>query len=295
MLALAAYLEGSKSMRIARIGNAGQEKPAVVSGDEYILVDSLISDWSRETLEAGALATVTAADLSALPRVAKGSTRIGSPINRPTKVICVGLNYLGHIKETNADTPAEPVIFMKAPDSVVGPNDDVVIPPNSLATDYEVELAIVIGKRALYLGSPEESSAHILGYTISQDVSERHWQIERSGQWVKGKSFPTFNPIGPEIVSGDEINPSNLRLWCSVNGVMKQDSNTDDLLFGIDHIVWYISQFMELFPGDVINTGTPFGVGLGFKPPVYLAVGDSIKTGIEGIGEISNKCVEFGR
>jgi 2-keto-4-pentenoate hydratase/2-oxohepta-3-ene-1,7-dioic acid hydratase in catechol pathway len=295
MLALAAYLEGSKSMRIARIGNAGQEKPAVVSGDEYILVDSLISDWSRETLEAGALATVTAADLSALPRVAKGSTRIGSPINRPTKVICVGLNYLGHIKETNADTPAEPVIFMKAPDSVVGPNDDVVIPPNSLATDYEVELAIVIGKRALYLGSPEESSAHILGYTISQDVSERHWQIERSGQWVKGKSFPTFNPIGPEIVSGDEINPSNLRLWCSVNGVMKQDSNTDDLLFGIDHIVWYISQFMELFPGDVINTGTPFGVGLGFKPPVYLAVGDSIKTGIEGIGEISNKCVEFRR
>jgi 2-keto-4-pentenoate hydratase/2-oxohepta-3-ene-1,7-dioic acid hydratase in catechol pathway len=295
MLALAAYLEGSKSMRIARIGDAGQEKPAVVSGDEYILVDSLISDWSRETLEAGALATVTAADLSALPRVAKGSTRIGSPINRPTKVICVGLNYLGHIKETNADTPAEPVIFMKAPDSVVGPNDDVVIPPNSLATDYEVELAIVIGKRALYLGSPEESSAHILGYTISQDVSERHWQIERSGQWVKGKSFPTFNPIGPEIVSGDEINPSNLRLWCSVNGVMKQDSNTDDLLFGIDHIVWYISQFMELFPGDVINTGTPFGVGLGFKPPVYLAVGDSIKTGIEGIGEISNKCVEFRR
>ena len=280
-------------MRIARIGSAGHEKPAVVLGDEYILVDSLISDWSRETLEAGAMATVAAADLYGLPRVAKGSTRIGSPINRPTKVICVGLNYLGHIKETNADTPAEPVIFMKAPDSVVGPNDDIVIPPNSLATDYEVELAIVIGKRALYLNSPADSKSHILGYTISQDVSERHWQIERSGQWVKGKSFPTFNPIGPEIVSGDEINPSNLRLWCSVNGVMKQDSNTDDLLFGIDHIVWYISQFMELFPGDVINTGTPFGVGLGFKPPVYLAVGDAVKTGIEGIGEISNNCVAY--
>jgi 2-keto-4-pentenoate hydratase/2-oxohepta-3-ene-1,7-dioic acid hydratase in catechol pathway len=280
-------------MRIARIGDVGREKPAVVQGDHYIMVDSLISDWSRETLEAGAMATVAAADLASLPRAAKGSVRIGSPINRPTKVICVGLNYLGHIKETNADTPAEPVIFMKAPDSVVGPNDDVVIPPNSLATDYEVELAIVIGKRALYLGSPEESSAHILGYTISQDVSERHWQIERSGQWVKGKSFPTFNPIGPEIVTGDEINPSNLRLWCSVNGVMKQDSNTDDLLFGINHIVWYISQFMELFPGDVINTGTPFGVGLGFKPPVYLAVGDLIKTGIEGIGEITNNCIAY--
>jgi 2-keto-4-pentenoate hydratase/2-oxohepta-3-ene-1,7-dioic acid hydratase in catechol pathway len=291
MLALAAYLKGSKAMRIARIGNAGQEKPAVLQGDHYILVDSLISDWSRQSLEDGALAKVAAADLSALPRVAKGSTRIGSPINRPTKVICVGLNYLGHIKETNADTPAEPVIFMKAPDSVVGPNDDIVIPPNSLATDYEVELAIVIGKRALYLESPESSKNHILGYTISQDVSERHWQIERSGQWVKGKSFPTFNPIGPEIVTGDEINPHNLRLWCSVNDVMKQDSNTDDLLFGIDHIVWYISQFMELFPGDVINTGTPFGVGLGFKPPVYLAAGDLVKTGIEGIGEITNHCI----
>ena len=280
-------------MRIARIGGAGQEKPAVVTADEYILVDSLIDDWSRESLEAGAFATVAGADLSGLPRVAKGSTRIGPPINRPTKVICVGLNYLGHIKEINAETPAEPVIFMKAPDSVVGPNDDIVIPPNSLTTDYEVELAIVIGKRALYLNSPEDSKAHILGYTISQDVSERHWQIERSGQWVKGKSFPTFNPIGPEIVTGDEISPSNLRLWCSVNGVMKQDSNTDDLLFGIDHVVWYISQFMELFPGDVINTGTPFGVGLGLKPPVYLAAGDAIKTGIEGIGEISNNCIAY--
>ena len=280
-------------MRIARIGSAGQEKPAVVSADEYILVDSLIDDWSRESLEAGAMATVAGADLSGLPRVAKNSTRIGSPINRPSKVICVGLNYLGHIKEINAETPAEPVIFMKSPDSVVGPNDDIVIPPNSLTTDYEVELAIVIGKRAFYLNSPEDSKTHILGYTISQDVSERHWQIERSGQWVKGKSFPTFNPIGPEIVTGDEINPSNLRLWCSVNGVMKQDSNTDDLLFGIDHVVWYISQFMELFPGDVINTGTPFGVGLGLKPPVYLAAGDAIKTGIEGIGEISNNCIAY--
>jgi 2-keto-4-pentenoate hydratase/2-oxohepta-3-ene-1,7-dioic acid hydratase in catechol pathway len=280
-------------MRIARIGSAGHEKPAVVTADEYILVDSLISDWSRETLEAGAMAKVAAADLSGLPRVAKGSTRIGAPINRPTKVICVGLNYLAHIKESNAETPAEPVIFMKAPDSVVGPNDDIVIPPKSLATDYEVELALVIGKRALYLNSPADSKAHILGYTISQDVSERHWQLERSGQWVKGKSFPTFNPIGPEIVTGDEVNASNLRLWCSVNGVMKQDSNTNDLLFGIDHIVWYISQFMELFPGDVINTGTPFGVGLGFKPPVYLAVGDAVKTGIEGIGEISNNCIAY--
>ena len=280
-------------MRIARIGEVGKEKPAVVMGDEYILVDSLVSDWSRATLEAGAMAKVAAADLTSLPRVAKGSTRIGSPINRPSKVICVGLNYLAHIKETNSETPKEPVIFMKAPDTVVGPNDDIVIPPNSTATDYEVELAIVIGKRALYLNSPEDSAKHILGYTISQDVSERYWQLERSGQWVKGKSFPTFNPLGPEIVTPDAINPNNLRLWCSVNGVMKQDSNTDDLLFGLHHVVWYISQFMELFPGDIINSGTPFGVGLGFKPPVYLAIGDTVKTGIEGIGEITSNCVAY--
>jgi 2-keto-4-pentenoate hydratase/2-oxohepta-3-ene-1,7-dioic acid hydratase in catechol pathway len=280
-------------MRIARIGEVGKEKPAVVMGDEYILVDSLVSDWSRATLEAGAMAKVAAADLTSLPRVAKGSTRIGSPINRPSKVICVGLNYLAHIKETNSETPKEPVIFMKAPDTVVGPNDDIVIPPNSTATDYEVELAIVIGKRALYLNSPEDSAKHILGYTISQDVSERYWQLERSGQWVKGKSFPTFNPLGPEIVTPDAIDPNNLRLWCSVNGVMKQDSNTDDLLFGLHHVVWYISQFMELFPGDIINSGTPFGVGLGFKPPVYLAIGDTVKTGIEGIGEITSNCVAY--
>jgi 2-keto-4-pentenoate hydratase/2-oxohepta-3-ene-1,7-dioic acid hydratase in catechol pathway len=282
-------------MRIARIGEVGAEKPVVVKGEQYIFVDSLVSDWSRETLSAGAFEKVASADLSGLPTVAKGSLRIGPPIDRPTKVICIGLNYLGHIKETNADTPAEPVAFMKAPDSVVGPNDDIVIPPNSNATDYEVELAIVIGKRALYLESAEQAPAHILGYTISQDVSERYWQLERSGQWMKGKSFPTFNPVGPEIVTADEINPHNLRLWCSVNDVMKQDSNTDDLLFGINHIVWYLSQFMELFPGDIINTGTPFGVGLGFKPPVYLKAGDRLKTGIEGIGEISNTCVATTR
>lgn len=280
-------------MRIARVGRIGEEKPAVVIGNDFVLVDSLISDWSRSTLEDQAVAKVSAADLSKLPRVEVGSVRIGPPINSPTKVICVGLNYLGHIKETNAETPSEPIIFMKAPDSVVGPNDEIVIPPNSKATDYEVELAIVIGKRALYLDSPKESASYILGYTISQDVSERHWQIERSGQWVKGKSFPTFNPIGPWIVTADSIRADNLRLWCEVDGVMKQDSNTNDLLFGIEHIVWYISQFMELHPGDIINTGTPFGVGLGFKPPVYLRAGQVVRTGIESIGEIVSNVIDY--
>ncbi len=278
-------------MRIARIGEIGFEKPAIVQGNQYILVDSIIPDWNRQTLTDGAIEKIKQANLTNLPRVDLESVRLGSPISKPSKVICVGLNYIGHIRETNAETPSELTIFMKAPDTVVGANDNIVIPPNSTATDYEVELAVVIGKRALYLDSPAQSKNHILGFTISQDLSERHWQFERSGQWVKGKSFPTFNPMGPEIVTADEIDVKNSRLWCSVNDVIKQDSNTSDLLFGIDHIVWYISQFMELFPGDVINSGTPFGVGLGRKPPVYLKVGDLVKTGIAGIGEITNKCV----
>jgi 2-keto-4-pentenoate hydratase/2-oxohepta-3-ene-1,7-dioic acid hydratase in catechol pathway len=282
-------------MKIARIGERGSERPAVIDGDDAIYVDALVSDWDRQSLEAGGYLRVANADLNPLPRTPLAGLRYGAVINKPTKIICVGLNYLGHIKEAGMQTPAEPVIFMKAPDSITGPNDEIVIPPNSQATDYEVELAIVIGKSALYLDSPEDSSEYILGYTISQDVSERHWQLERSGQWVKGKSFPTFNPVGPVIVSADSINAHNLRLWCSVNGEMKQDSNTDDLLYGINHIVWYISQFMELCPGDIINTGTPFGVGMGFKPPVYLKAGDVLKTGIEGIGEITNSLVSYSR
>ena len=282
-------------MRIARIGAVGKERAAVISGDTVIFVDSVISDWSRSELENGALSKIAAADLSVLPSEPLGKSRIGAPIHNPTKVICVGLNYLGHIKEANAETPKEPIIFMKAPDSVVGPNDDIVIPPNSDATDYEVELAIVIGKKALYLQSPDQASEYILGYSISQDVSERHWQLERSGQWVKGKSFPTFNPIGPCVVTADELDGSNLRLWCSVDGEVRQDSNTNDLLFGINHIIWYISQFMELHPGDIINTGTPFGVGLGYKPPNYLRAGNILRTGIEGIGEIQSSLVAYSK
>jgi 2-keto-4-pentenoate hydratase/2-oxohepta-3-ene-1,7-dioic acid hydratase in catechol pathway len=282
-------------MRIARIGQPGRERPAVVLDNRVVFVDSIISDWNRSEFEKEALAKVASAQLSDLPSEVLGKSRIGAPIGNPTKVICVGLNYIGHIKETNAQTPIEPIIFMKSPNSVVGPNDDIVIPPNSDSTDYEVELAIVIGKRALYLESPNQSQEHILGFTISQDISERHWQLERSGQWMKGKSFPTFNPLGPTVVTREEIDASNLRLWCSVNGEMRQDSNTNDLLFGINHIVWYVSQFMELNPGDIINTGTPFGVGLGFKPPKYLKSGDMLQTGIENIGEIHSRVVSYGK
>jgi len=280
-------------MKIARVGAVGKERPVVVEDDRAYFVDSLIDDWSRESLENGALAKVSLAHFSELESTKFGSERIGAPLTRPTKLICVGLNYVKHIAETNSQTPVEPIIFMKAPDSFIGPNDDVVIPPGSTATDYEVELAVVIGKRALYLQNPEEATKHILGYSVSQDISERHWQIERSGQWVKGKSFPSFNPMGPYIVTSDALNANDLRLWCKVDGEMRQDSHTSDLLFGINHIVWYISQFMELFPGDVINTGTPAGVGMGFNPTKYLRAGQLIETGISGIGEIRNTCVDF--
>ena len=280
-------------MKIARVGALGKERPVVVEHDRVYYVDSLIGDWSRESLENGAAAKVSLTDLSKLESAALGSERIGAPLTRPTKLICVGLNYIKHISETNSQTPTEPIIFMKAPDSFIGPNDDVIIPPGSTSTDYEVELAVIIGKRALYLKDPKDSAKHILGYSISQDISERHWQIERSGQWVKGKSFPHFNPMGPHIVSADSINPSNLQIWCKVDGELRQDSSTSDLLFGIDHLVWYISQFMELFPGDVINTGTPAGVGMGFKPTKYLRAGQVIQTGISGIGEITSKVIDY--
>ena len=286
-------------MKIARLGALGQEKPAVIVSDsEAIFVDDVISDFNRAELENGAITKIEKIDLNGRPKVRIENFRIGSPVARPTKVICVGLNYAKHAVESGMTPPTEPVIFMKAPDTVIGPNDDVVVPPNSNKTDYEVELCIVIGKNALYLKSPDEASKYILGYTISQDISERHWQVERSGQWVKGKSFPTFNPMGPWIVTADEfakngLDPNNLSLSCTINGEVRQNSRTNDLIFGINHCVWYISQFMELKAGDVINTGTPEGVGMGFKPEKYLIGGESIVTTIEGIGTIKNKVINY--
>ena len=288
-----------EEMRIARLGPINQEKPAVIVSDtEAVFIDDVISDFNRIELENSAISKVEKLDLSTRPKVKISDFRIGSPVARPTKVICVGLNYAKHAVESGMTAPAEPVIFMKAPDTVIGANDDVVVPPNSQKTDYEVELCVVIGKNALYLKSPEDAAAHILGYTISQDISERHWQIERSGQWVKGKSFPTFNPMGPWIVTKDELaknglDPSNLALSCTIDGEVRQNSRTDDLIFGINHGVWYISQFMELKAGDVINTGTPAGVGMGFKPEKYLKGGENIVTTIEGIGTIKNKVVNY--
>jgi len=286
-------------MRIARLGELNKEKPAVVISDtEAVFVDDLISDFNRAELENGAIAKLQKVDLSSRSKVVIADYRIGSPVARPTKVICVGLNYAKHAFESFIEPSPEPIVFMKAPDSVVGPNDDIVIPPNSLKTDYEAELCVVIGKNALYLKSEEQAAEHILGYTISQDVSERHWQVERSGQWTKGKSFPTFNPMGPWIVTADELaekklSPSNLSLSCTVDGELRQNSSTNDLIFGINHCIWYISQFMELKAGDVINTGTPGGVGMALKPEKFLKGGEVIITSIEGIGMIKNKVVNF--
>ena len=279
-------------MRIARFGKFGSERPAVmISDSQAVYVDHLIKDWNRDELEAGAYAKVKSADLTSLTPVDIAGLRIGSPVARPTKLICIGLNYAKHAAESGMTPPPEPVVFMKAPDCLIGPNDEIAIPPNSTATDYEVELAIVIGKRALYLKSEAEARDYILGYSMSQDVSERHWQIERAGQWVKGKSFPTFNPMGPQIVTADEFSPDDVRVYCTVDGEKRQDSRTSDLIFGISHIVWYLSQFMELMPGDVINTGTPEGVGMGFKPSKYLKAGQVVVTGIEGIGEMTSLAI----
>ena len=220
-----------------------------------------------------------------------GDIKYLSCIGRPSKIICVGLNYAKHAAESGMTPPPEPVVFTKAPDTAIGPNDDIIIPPNSEKTDYEVEIAIVIGKKASYISSVDQAPDYIAGYTISQDVSERHWQIERAGQWTKGKSFPTFNPFGPVVVTSDSFDPHNVRVWCTVDGEKRQDSSTSDLIFGMNHIVWYISLIMELHPGDIINTGTPEGVGMGFKPEKYLRAGQTVVTGIEGIGQFTNKVI----
>jgi len=281
-------------MKLARLGSFGSEKPAIVISDtEAVFVDDVVADFNRETLSNGAIEKLKKLDLTNRPKVKILDYRLGSPVARPTKAICVGLNYAKHAKESGAEPPKEPVIFMKAPDTVIGGFDDIVIPPNSVKTDYEVEICVVIGKDALYLESPAKAKEHILGYTISQDVSERHWQIERSGQWVKGKSFPTFNPVGPWIVTTDEFDPTDVRLWSTVDGEKRQDSKTSDMIFGIDHCVWYISQFMELKAGDIINTGTPEGVGMGHKPEKYLKPGQVVETGIDGIGTIKSNVVAY--
>lgn len=275
-------------MKLIRYGNRDMEKPGVVLDDGSMVdVSAFTPDFdedffTRHTLDE--LAGWLNANASQCPRVDPGE-RFGSPVKRPSKLICVGLNYAKHAAESGMEIPKEPVLFFKATSSIVGPNDDVVIPKNSQKTDWEVELAFVIGKRASYV-SREEAMNHVAGYVLHNDYSEREFQLERSGQWVKGKSCDTFAPLGPYLVPSSEIaDPNSLRLWLKVNGEMMQDSSTSDFVFQIDELVSYISQFMTLLPGDVVSTGTPFGVGLGLKPPRYLKPGDVVELGIEGLGE----------
>jgi 2-keto-4-pentenoate hydratase/2-oxohepta-3-ene-1,7-dioic acid hydratase in catechol pathway len=221
------------------------------------------------------------------------NVRLGPPLVRPSKIVCVGLNYAKHAAESGMDIPEEPVLFFKASSAIVGPNDSIVIPKGSEKTDWEVELAIVIGQKASYI-SEKDALRHVAGYVLHNDVSERAYQLERSGQWVKGKSCDTFAPIGPFIATPDEIgDPNNLNLWLTLNGAEMQNSNTSDFIFNIQHVVSYISQFMTLLPGDIISTGTPFGVGLGLTPPRYLKAGDVVELGIEGLGVSKQTCIAY--
>lgn len=274
-------------MKLFRFGAAGKEKPGVLVNNKMLDVSGFGEDYGETFLETDGLARLekwVKANLNVLPQVSEG-TRIGPCIQRPSKLICVGLNYTKHAFESKMPLPSEPIIFFKSTTAITGPNDGVVIPRNSTKTDYEIELAFIIGKKATYV-EEKDSMDYVAGYCLHNDYSERAFQLERNGQWTKGKGCDTFAPLGPYFVTKDEVADfNNLHMWLKVNGKMMQDNNTDDMIFEIPFLVSYISQFMTLLPGDVISTGTPSGVGHGFHPPVYLKPGDVIELGIEGLGE----------
>lgn len=273
-------------MKFARLGDPGAEIPVLVDGDRHLDLRSVTSDVDGDFLASDFRERVTAAlDAGALPEVPDAaSLRIGSPISRPSAVICIGQNYAAHARESGAEPPTVPILFLKTPNTVVGPNDAVTIPRGSEKADWEVELGVVIGARAAYLDSPEEADAHIAGYVVANDVSERTFQMEVSGgQWSKGKIAPGFNPTGPWLVTPDEVDVQNLRLRSWVNGEPRQDSDTSDMIFDVRVIVHHLSQYVTLEPGDLILTGTPQGVAFGGKFP-YLKAGDVVDIEIEGLG-----------
>jgi 2,4-diketo-3-deoxy-L-fuconate hydrolase len=274
-------------MKLIRFGEAGHEKPGVIIGDKKLAVTGFTEDYNEAFFETGGLARLAdyiSKNQSSLQEI-PADVRLGSAVCRPSKIICIGLNYADHAKESNMQLPTEPIIFFKSTTTLVGPNDDLVIPKNSVKTDWEVELAVVIGKKTSYV-SEEDALDYVAGYCLTNDYSERAFQLERGGQWVKGKSCDTFLPLGPYLATKDEIaDLDNLRLWLTVNGNMMQDGNTSNLIFKVPFLVHYLSQFMTLLPGDIISTGTPAGVGLGQKPePWYLKPGDVVELGIEGLG-----------
>ncbi|GBF21968.1 MULTISPECIES: fumarylacetoacetate hydrolase family protein [Arenibacter] len=274
-------------MKLIRFGEVGKEKPGVqLENGTRLDVSAFGRDYNEDFFGTDGLVQLKdwlAKNESSCPKV-DNSVRLGAPLVRPSKIVCVGLNYAKHAAESGMAVPKEPVLFFKATSAIVGPNDDVVIPKGSQKTDWEVELAVVIGKKASYV-SEADALDHVAGYVLHNDYSERAFQIEREGQWVKGKSCDTFAPVGPFIATKDEIkDPNNLHLWLKLNGETVQDSSTSDFIFNVQEVVSYISQFMTLLPGDIISTGTPFGVGLGFNPPKYLKAGDVVELGIEGLG-----------
>ena len=278
-------------MKLLRVGEKGKEKPAILDGDGKIRdISSHISDLNPDNLNFETISKIQSVDTSSLPEISPGQ-RVGSCITSPGKFVAIGLNYSDHAAEVGADIPKEPIMFMKATSSMCGPNDDVEIVSGSKKLDWEVELGIVIGKEAKHI-SEEQSQDHILGYCLVNDVSEREWQIEKMGQWVKGKSHDTYGPTGPYLVTKDEIKDiNNLKMMLDVNGERMQTGNTSTMIFNVDIIVSYVSKFMSLQPGDIITTGTPPGVGMGRKPQVFLKAGDQMKLSIENLGEQNSKVV----
>lgn len=282
---------GTHAMKLLRYGPAGAEKPGLLDGNGTLRdLSGVVPDLAGEALSPEGLARIAALDAAGLPAV-PGSPRLGTPVAGTRNFLAIGLNYADHAAETGAPIPKEPIMFLKSLGSLQGPNDEVVIPRNSVKTDWEVELAIVIGSRAKNV-SPDAAMDHVAGYTICNDVSEREWQIERGGTWDKGKGADTFGPVGPWLVTQDEIpDPQNLALWLEVDGQRMQDGSTRTMIFDVRKIVSYASQFITLHPGDIITTGTPPGVGMGRKPPVFLRAGQSMRLGIEGLGEQEQKVV----
>ena len=279
-------------MKLLRHGDFGQEKPGIIDQDGKIRdLSKHISDINGNTISSDGLKKISSIDLSSLP-IVPDNTRLGACVGSVGKFLCIGLNYSDHAAESGLPVPSEPILFSKATSAIVGPNDNVEIPRNSSETDWEVELGIIIGKKAKYI---DENSAqdYIAGYCVINDVSERAFQIKREGQWTKGKSCDTFGPTGPYLVTKDEVSDvQNLTMFLDVNGKRMQDGSTNTMIFSVNHIVYYLSQFMSLHPGDIIATGTPPGVGMGMKPSLYLKSGDVMKLGIEGLGEQSQTCIQ---
>lgn len=289
--------EGAAFMKLIRFGEAGKEKPGVCIDGEHYDVSGFIQDYDERFFANGGLPHLLwmVEQNKNMLRKVPATIRLGSPVARPSKIVCIGLNYADHAKETGAALPPEPVVFMKSTTALVGPFDNIMIPKNSVKTDWEVELAVVIGKKASYV-EEAEAMEYVAGYCLHNDVSEREFQLEKNGTWDKGKGCDTFAPVGPWLVTKDEVaDIDNVKLWLKVNDKLMQDGSTANFIFKIPFLISYVSQFMTLLPGDIISTGTPAGVGLGFNPPVYLKPGDIVELGIDGLGTSKQICVAYSK